>query len=389
MKIQHIILALALLAMPFSTSAQKKKPAPQKKAAGVKKPVKEEPEEDPRIMEMLEATQQIVFIDSVIVDKKDFLKAYNLTPEVGLLQSYNEFFNSTEGTYNTVYRNELGNKCYFSKSGRLYTSDLLGSEWSSPMLLEGFGTFDRLNYPFMMTDGTTFYFAAMGEQSLGGLDIFRTRFDSGSGRFLKAENIGMPFNSEANDYMFVIDEIDSIGYFATDRRQPEGKVCIYSFIPTETRHTYDIDELGESRIRSLARIDRIKDTWINESECRQALARLQSLRTAEPKKKSQGLNATAFAFIVNDQTTYTKYEDFLATGNAERFRELQTMKNELENLTASLLKARADYAVGSDEQRAQMAARILESEQQQELLEATIHKMEKAIRLAETEARGQ
>lgn len=92
--------------------------------------------------------------------------------------------------------------------------------------------YKSVNYPFMMPDGTTFYFAATGEESIGGYDIFVTRFDSESGSFLKAENIGMPFNSTANDYMYAIDEFNDIGWFATDRSQPEGKVCIYIFIPS-------------------------------------------------------------------------------------------------------------------------------------------------------------
>ena len=34
----------------------------------------------------------------------------------------------------------------------------------------------------------------------------------------------MPFNSPYNDYMYVIDEYNNLGWFASDRFQPEGKV---------------------------------------------------------------------------------------------------------------------------------------------------------------------
>ena len=233
---QFTLITLTLLLAFAPASAQKsKKKATAKKAAVVKKPVVVEPEEDPKVTKMLEATQRIVFIDSVVVDKKNFLSSYSLNSESGKVLAYNEFFHSEDQPYSTVYQNQLGNKCYFSENGRLYTSDMLGSNWSEPVELEGIGAFRRTNYPFMMADGTTLYFSAIGPEGLGGLDIYVTRFDSSTGTFLKAENIGMPFNSEANDYMYVIDEIDSIGFFATDRRQPEGKVCIYSFIPNQSR----------------------------------------------------------------------------------------------------------------------------------------------------------
>ena len=77
MKINNIaIIALSLL-VPLTIQAQKQ----QKKNAVVKKPpvvVVEEPQEDPRIIEMREATQQIIFIDSVGVAKNDF-RIYVLT----------------------------------------------------------------------------------------------------------------------------------------------------------------------------------------------------------------------------------------------------------------------------------------------------------------------
>ena len=60
------LLALSLL-LPLSMSAQKKK------KRVIKKPVIEEPQEDPRITNMREMTQQIIIIDSIVTDKDQFL----------------------------------------------------------------------------------------------------------------------------------------------------------------------------------------------------------------------------------------------------------------------------------------------------------------------------
>lgn len=91
----------------------------------------------------------------------------------------------------------------------------------------------------MMADGMTLYFAAKGEESLGGYDIFVTRYNKSTGEFVRAENVGMPFNSPANDYLMAIDETCNIGWFVTDRNQTADNVCIYRFIPNETREVYD------------------------------------------------------------------------------------------------------------------------------------------------------
>ena len=56
----------------------------------------------------------------------------------------------------------------------------------------------------MLSDGLTLYFAAQGPESIGGYDIFMTTYDAAEGRFLKPENIGMPFNSTANDYAWLL-----------------------------------------------------------------------------------------------------------------------------------------------------------------------------------------
>ena len=271
MKVKNIAaIALALL-IPISVSAQKQ----QKKKTVIKNPpvvVVEEPQEDPRIVEMREATQKIVFIDSVVVAKNDFLSSIRLNPESGSLTTYDQFFRSQEHPNGYVFVNEMGNKCYFSDeddNGRmkLYTCDKLGKEWSEQSPVKGIGEgITEANYPFMMTDGTTFYFAAKGHESVGGYDIFVTRYDSDDGQFLKPENIGMPFNSEANDYMYAIDEISNIGYFVTDRRQPAGKVCVYIFIPPTSRHTYDLDTYSEEQLRDLSEIRRIASTWDSSKE---------------------------------------------------------------------------------------------------------------------------
>ena len=263
-----IALMVAFLLLPANA---------QKRKAQVKKKPVIEVEEPSKFDEMLDNTQQIIFIDSIVVKKQDFLQYYRLTAEAGTIIGYNQFFKSEEHPYSTVYVNQLGNKCWYANNGKLYASDLLNRQWSQPTELEGLGTFQQANYPYMLSDGTTFFFAAISDEGLGGLDIYVSRYDTETDRFLQAENLGLPFNSEANDYMYVIDELNDIGYFATDRRQPDGMVCIYTFIPNQRRTTYPTDEMEKETVCSRARIDRIADTWGNGVERKDALNRLNQL----------------------------------------------------------------------------------------------------------------
>lgn len=56
----------------------------------------------------------------------------------------------------------------------------------------------------------------------------------------------MPFNSPANDYMYAIDEFNNIGWFASDRYQPDNKVCIYVFVPNSSKK-YTITKVQTNR----------------------------------------------------------------------------------------------------------------------------------------------
>ena len=387
MNIKNIaIVALALLA-PVVMQAQKKKPA-------VKKPAKPavvvpaEPREDPRITEMRELTQQIVFIDSTVVGKADFLKVISLNAESGLLSSYDDFVGSDDHSDCTVYLNEMGNKCYFSNINEhgniwLYTADKLGEEWGAPIPVTGIDEgITEANYPFMMADGITLYFAAKGSESIGGYDIFFTRNDSENGNFFKPENLGMPFNSEANDYMYAVDEMANIGYFVTDRRQPAGKVCVYTFIPPTTRRTYNAEAYSKEQLRSRAEIRRIADTWGNGKDRKAALARLEQLRTQSKRSKSKK-DPNAISFVINDRTTYTSISQFRADDNDVLFREYQNTLKQIEELKQSLEKSRNYYIKAKSQDRDILKKEILDSERQYEKKLKDVKSLEKRIRNAE------
>ena len=371
------ILMLALL-LPLSMSAQKKR------KRVVKKPVVEEPQEDSRITNMREMTQQIIIIDSIVTDKDQFLAYLKLSSETGRLVSTQEFFGRADST--CVFINEMGNKTYFSQpeygTQQLYTSDKLGNEWSQPQRLQGVNEgINEAAYPFMLTDGITLYFAGKGDESIGGYDIFMTRYNSQTGRFLNPENLGMPFNSEANDYMYAIDEFNRIGYFVSDRRQPEGKVCIYIFIPSERRKTYDPSEYTEQQIRDFADIISIADTWGNGSERKAAIERWRSIgRTV---KNNSEVQTTYQSFVVNDALTYSSTSDFRSPEAARLYKQLIADRQQFEKLNNQLDNARTDYAKANTSNRQSLRRDILNAEQEVELLNASIKQLEKQIRQAE------
>ena len=375
-----VILSLALL-LPFTLEAQKKK------RRVVKKPVIEEPQENPRITDMREMTQQILIIDSIVTDKDKVLPYLRISSEEGTLMTTSEFLGTKADGY--AFMNEMGNKAYFSLPDdslrqQLFTSDLLGDEWSRPQPLKGLSDgIIEASYPFMLTDGTTFYFAAKGEDSIGGYDIFFTRYNSHSASFLLPENIGMPFNSEANDYFYAVDEFNQIGYFVSDRRQPEGKVCIYTFVPSDTRKTYDPSVYTEQQIRDFADITRIADTWGNESERKAALARLNAIATPDSRVSNSPHSTLHSSLVINDALTYSSTKDFRSPEAAKLYKQLIAARQQLNEIDEQLEKSRAYYAKADKTERQTLRKEILQAEQDLEQLNSRIQSLEKETRNAE------
>ena len=372
-KITILLLAI-LLSLPMA--AQKRKRNTRPKPA----PVVEEPQEDPRITNMREMTQQIIIVDSIVVNKDQFLASIRLSSECGQLMNTGAFFrNQLQGT---LYLNEMGNKVYFSQPDghqqQLYTADKLGNEWSKPQPLQGLSEgIDEASYPFMLTDGLTFYFAGKGEESIGGYDIFMTRYDSRSGSFLKPENIGMPFNSEANDYMYAIDEANRIGYFVSDRRQPEGKVCIYIFIPSDTRKTYDNSKYTEEQIRNFADIASIADTWGNGTERKAALDRIKSkYATHDVPGQLVSTGDAASAVEFHSKEANSLYQKLLKEQNA------------LDIVNSNLDMLRQKYHKANASERNRMKSEILKLEEQALQLNTSVKQLTKATRNAEINSKN-
>ena len=383
MKLRTVATLTLILLLPLSMSAQKKK-----KRVG-KKPAVEIPKEDPRITNMREMTQQIIIVDSIVTDKNQFLPHLRVSHESGTVMSPRQFLNKSQDDSTSVFVNEMGNKAYFSLPDdslrqQLYTIDKLGGEWSRPMALQGIS--DGINeaaYPFMLTDGITFYFAGKGEESIGGYDIFFTRYDSHTSRFLKPENLGMPFNSEANDYMYAIDEYNRIGYFVSDRHQPEGKVCIYIFVPSDSRKTYDLSAYTEQQMRGFADISRIADTWGDGKERQAALARLKNLRAAGKNSQSAKTADSDRLLVISDALTYSSARDFRSREAAALYEQLVNARKQLSTINKELDSARDDFAKANASDREGLKKEILLAEKEVLQLAERVKTLEKQARNTE------
>lgn len=146
-----------------------------------------------------------------------------------------------------------GQRLYFSSNRAggfggmdLYMCTMNEGTWSEPVNLgaEVNSSKDEL-FPFIHEDGTL-YFSSNRPKGQGGLDIFYTRIDN-TGNYLKPVNLGKPFNTDKDDFGFIIDTENKTGLFSSNRSGGMGGDDIYSFaVPEGTKPFSDVKQLSDA-----------------------------------------------------------------------------------------------------------------------------------------------
>ena len=316
---------------------------------------------------MLSATEKVRIIDSLVVDRGS-IPIPQLRKGLGKLQAAQTLAVALGLTGKrageAAYINDWGDRAYFALADttenlRLYVANRFGQKWGQPLPLPGFTPQERNeDFPFMDPDGVTLYFAADGAESLGGYDLFQTRYDADAKAFLKPQNLGMPFNSPANDFLMVIDRANNMGWFVSDRYQPVDKLCIYSFIPNDNREVYDAST-PKNTLRQLAMLMPLQLSQISPEERRQ-------LATDYAKSKQDGKSEDkSNVFIINDNTVYHSLDEFRHPEARKVAKEWWDATQHLQAVSEQLDELRRVYAkqkTGGEE--------ILRLEQEQTVLQA-------------------
>lgn len=358
--------------------------------------------------QMLTATERVCFIDSTVVARKDFFNAYKISAECGRIAPLANLLSGktidvdTKTVGVTAYLNSLGDRLYFAlpdSTGlmKLNVSIKTSSQWGEPQQLQGMGSSDDMqDYPYMMADGVTLYYAAQTSDGLGGYDIFVTRANSDETHFVKAENVGMPFNSPANDYLMAIDEENNIGWFVSDRNQSTDSVCIYCFVPSETREVYDLSTTDKAALRRYARIASIeesqraaiKETPALEATAGEAKNKLQELKASTRGASNQSAQGETPRFVIGDARVYTALSQFHNATARSIAQEVLSLKQAISEKEAKLESLRESYHSAqsnrtSSRTGSQVGNGILKAEKELQQLYSLCMEKEKTMRRVE------
>lgn len=94
--------------------------------------------------------------------------------------------------------------------------------------------------PFLHSTSGMFYFSSNGLSGFGGLDIFKSEYNSMDNSYGIPVNLNTPINSSKDDSYFVMEKSGLRGYFTSDRIDCDGGNCYKLFEYHSKPITFDI-----------------------------------------------------------------------------------------------------------------------------------------------------
>lgn len=321
---------------------------------------------------LINRVEEIEITDSLVVLKKDFLSKYEISKETGLLEQ-TMVYSRNHGWIDLIhFTTQRGDRKLFSDttshSVDLYTANKLLDGWSRPERLSAqVNSEANENYPFLMLDGLTLFFASDGEGSLGGYDLFVTRFSSVSNDYLNPDNVGMPFNSLYNDYMLVIDELNHAGWFVSDRYQPRNKVAIYRFEYSGEKKFLKNDSTPE--FLELATLKKVR--WAEQRK----VQKRRTVEKEEPEVKPE------LQFLVTDNLVYGSSDQFKSMTAKALYLEWIGLKDELQKMEVKQEELRTGFSNAEVEiERVGLSRELIATERELVLVRRRLETLEKNIR---------
>lgn len=132
-----------------------------------------------------------------------------------------------------TYVPEGAREIYFSAPDatgamNIYYTEDRDTVWSLPVLLnEGLVSSSDEICPMLSGDGKTLYFASSGLYGVGGYDIYMSSWDDSKGEWGTPVNMGFPYSSPYNDFLYAETPDGRYTLFASDRDCTPDSVDVY------------------------------------------------------------------------------------------------------------------------------------------------------------------
>lgn len=292
----------------------------------------------------------------------EMLSAYGASREVGSVCRNSRFFQSDIDPDGLMYMTERADAAYFSLPDDAGRDKLMKME----KLIGGWGDMTRLagieaptpaddRTPVLMTDGQTLYFSSNRPGGMGGYDIYRSTYDPDTRTFSEPVNMGVPFNSPYDDYMFLPDEFSRRAWFASNRETGgTDSVTVYQIV-------WD-DSVIRSMAHSTSDIRRALSLPLDPD----AAALSHAVSRQAPGQRAKAAPAAPKAQLklaLCDSLTYTRWEHFRSPKAKSLYRQALRSAAEKDSMVRQMAAQRKEFmALTSSLERNAKLQELLQTE---------------------------
>lgn len=219
----------------------------------------------------------------------------------------------------------------------IYSTHLTDSLWSVPTLInEQMTSSSDEIYPMLSPDGQSLYFASKGLYGMGGYDLYVSQWNKETGDWDVPVNMGFPYSSPYDDFLFVNTEDGKYSIFASNRECGRDSVTIYVL-------EYD----GMPVRKAVTEVDELRE-----------------LAALNPAGNHPGIDNGSAVSGETDEST-RKYMD--------KMREVRSLRDSVARFGKNLDKLRSGLATASDEEKARITAEITDKEMMLPTLNSTLN----------------
>ena len=190
---------------------------------------------------LMKNLSEIVVMDKKTTSVDKFNYSYDLKEIGGTILVTDEFQSKIDKKKNhksIIYFPPLNQDIlFYSSYGEVgdngldiyFKKRLSGGGWSSPKILpENINSPYDEDFPFLNSNGTTFYFSSKGHNSMGGYDIFRCNYDPTTNDFGPISNLDYKINSTDDDILYLVDKNNENAIFSSKRSSEGGMIDVYN-----------------------------------------------------------------------------------------------------------------------------------------------------------------
>ena len=236
------------------------------------------------------------------------------------------------GPVRAMYIPEDATELYYSAADaegihNIYRTHLQDTVWAVPELInETLTSSSDEIFPMLSPDGNSLYFSSKGLYGMGGYDLYVSRWNRETHDWETPVNLGFPYSSPADDFLFMNTPDGKYSLFASNRECARDSVWLYVL-------EYD----GMPVRRALSDPEEVK-----------VLSRLM------PDNDPSRLDNRGAVAGVDEDVDTRRY--------TEKMRQVRQLRDSIYAAGRSIDAARAKISGATDEERRALAEQILERE---------------------------